>query len=152
MTMLRRTHLLLAVFALSIAAGEMDNTSQNWRKPTVSEVTRLFPIAPRGILERMLLEAAVDSSLKHDTELAEALNETSLPQEKKWLKNFGIALRITRGVIGGFESGFRDEISIQWTKRIGSIERHRSVEREISAGTGCRENHRGNQKGHNSCG
>lgn len=34
--MLEWTHLLLAVFALSMAAGEVDDTSQNWRKPTVS--------------------------------------------------------------------------------------------------------------------
>lgn len=93
--MLRWTHLLLAVFVLSMAAGEVYDTSQNWHKPMVSEVTNLFQIATRGIPEKMLsdaevhqlmpieghqkgeiFEATVDRSLNHDTELAEALNKT----------------------------------------------------------------------------
>ena len=133
--MLRRTHLLLAVFALSIAAGEVDDTSQNWRKSTVPEVTRLFPIAPRGILERMLLEAAVDSSLKHDTELAEALNETFLPSEEvaQRIRDFAANYKGSNWRIREWFSG-RDLYRMDGTD-IDSIERLRSVERGISAGT-----------------
>lgn len=96
--MLRWIYLILA---LPMAAGEVDDASQNWRKPTVSEVTRLFQIATRGIPEKMffeaevhqlnptaghqkgeLFEAAVDRSLEHGTELSEALNETPPTREE----------------------------------------------------------------------
>lgn len=98
--MLRCAYLILAL-ALPMAAGEVNVPSQNWCKPTVSEVTRLFQITTRGIPEKMLLEAevhrlnpttgyqkgeifetSVDSSLKHDTELAEALKEIPPKREE----------------------------------------------------------------------
>ncbi len=124
--MLEWTHLLLAVFALSMAAGEVDDTSQNWRKPTVSEVTRLFQIATRGIPEKMffeaavhqlnptaghqkgeLFEAAVESSLEHDTELAEALNETPPTREEvaQRLRDFAANYKGSNGRVREWFSG-----------------------------------------------
>lgn len=157
--MLRRAHLLLAVFALSMAAGEVDDVSQNWRKPTVSEVTRLFQIATRGIPEKMffeaevhqlmpvvgsregeLFEAAVESDLKDAIELAKARNETPPTREEvaQRLRDFaanykGSNLRV-REWFSGRDLYRMDETDMDSIERLRSGAWKEEYQQELDAG------------------
>lgn len=157
--MLRWTHLLLTVFALSMAAGEVDDASQNWRKPTVSEVTRLFQIAARGIPEKMFFEAevhqlnpttghqkgelfeeVVESDLKDAIELAKARNETPPTREEvaQRLRDFAANYKGSNWRVREWFSGqdlYRmDETDMDFIERLRSGAWKEEYQQELDAG------------------
>ena len=103
---MRNLKLLIATFVLETFAFSMCLLSQtedalnNWRKPTVTEMTNLFRIAVRSIPSKMVFEAevvvqeptlkatnedfdeTVDSMLDLKTRIAEATNETPPTREE----------------------------------------------------------------------
>lgn len=139
--------------------SQTGNALDNWRKPTVSEMTNLFQIAARGIPEKTffeaevhqlmpvvghqkgeLFEAAVDSSLERDTELAEARNETPPTREEvvQRLRDFAANYKGSNWRVREWFSGRRlyrkDETDMDFIERLRSGAWKEEYQQELDAG------------------
>lgn len=149
----------MATFVTSMyLLSQTGNALDNWRKPTVSEMTNLFQITTRSIPDKMLFEAdvfvkmpavgnekgdrfeeAVDSSLKRKTELAKAMGKKPPTREEvaQKLRDFAANYKGKKFRVREWFSGrhfYRvDEVDMDYHERLVSGVFREKYQRDLDA-------------------